>query len=60
MRFVSKYQNEVVYTDDERKIEELKAKGFKHCELKIEKAPKVEGAVRKNVKRNKTNTKRDI
>ena len=46
MRLVSFYGNEVVITDDERKIERLKALGFKQKELEQQELPKKE--VKKN------------
>lgn len=61
MRLISEFGNEVVNTDDKKKIEKLISQGFKVCETYVKKeAPKVEGAVKKNVKRDKTNTQRDI
>ena len=61
MRFVNEFGNVVIYTEDERKIEQLKAKGYKQCELptKEEKAPKVEGA-KKNVKQRKKDAEGNI
>jgi hypothetical protein len=61
MRLVNEFGNVVVYTESKRKIERLKTQGYRQCELPTNKeAPKVEGAVKKNVNRNKTNAKRDI
>lgn len=40
MRLVSFYGNDVVYTDDQRKIEQLKAMGFKEQELPKKELPK--------------------
>lgn len=52
MRLVSMYGNEVVYTNDKRKIEYLKSQGFKQKELpkQTKETPKKEGA-KKNVRR---------
>ncbi len=62
MRLVSKYGNEVVYTDDQRKIERLKEQGFKEKELPKTKKelPKKEGEQRDNVKQRKVRTEKDI
>ena len=61
MRLVSQYGNEVVYTDDQRKIERLKEQGFKEQELlKTKKElPKKEGE-QSDVKQRKVRTKKDI
>ncbi len=62
MRLVSQYGNEVVYTDDQRKIERLKEQGFKEQELpKIKKElPKKEGEQKNDVKQRKVRTEKDI
>ena len=62
MRLISKYGNEVVYTDDQRKIERLKEQGFKEQELpKIKKElPKKEGEQKNDVKQRKVRTEKDI
>ncbi len=59
MELVSKYGNEVVITEDPRKIEKLLSLGFKERKpRKIEKLPKKKGATKKNV--DKTGTETDI
>ena len=62
MRLISKYGNEVVYTDDQRKIERLKEQGFKEQELPKTKKelPKKEGEQKSDVKQRKIRTEKDI
>ena len=58
MRLVNEFGNVVVYTEDERKAERLKAQGYRQCELP-EKAPERKGA-KKNVGKRKVKTEGDI
>lgn len=59
MRLVSYYGNEVVITEDERKIERFKALGFKEIVDKQE-LPKKEGAKKNGDGKRKTKSPRDI
>lgn len=61
MRLVSQYGNEVVYTDDQRKIERLKEQGFKEKELpKVKKEISQKEGEQSDVKQRKVRTQKDI
>ena len=60
MKLISFYGNEIVITDDERKIERLKALGFKQKELEKQELPKKEGAKKNGAKRCKVRTEGNI
>lgn len=59
MKLISFYGNEIVITDDERKIERLKALGFKEVIDKQE-LPKKEGAKKNGAKKRKVRTEGNI
>ena len=64
MRLVSFYGNEVVYTDDERKIKRLKEQGYKEQELKVpetkKELPKRKGEQKKNGRKRKLESEGNI
>ncbi len=60
MRLVSFYGNEVVITDDKRKIEWLKSQGFKEQEPIKKELPKKEGANENAKRKSKNNAKGNI
>lgn len=60
MRLVSFYGNEIVITDDERKIERLKALGFKQKELEQQELPKKEGEKKNGARKRKVKPEGNI
>lgn len=62
MKLVSFYGNEIVNTDDQRKIDRLLERGFKEVKpQKIkEELPKKEGATKNAKRKGKADTERDI
>ena len=62
MRLVSFYGNEVVYTEDEKKIKRLEEQGFRQQELPSvkEELPERKGAKKNGNGKRKTKPQRDI
>ncbi len=61
MKLISYYGNEVVITNDVRKIERLKSQGFKEMKPQKEKIPETKGDVKKNgTRKRKTDTEGNI